>query len=76
MAREVPPELTPLQVAESCRVSKKVALGWLRGAGILETRTDGRRMVQESRLREARPDIYARVYSHFVLADSVPPPAT
>lgn len=66
MNPEVPPEITPLQVAKACKVSKKVALGWLRGAGILESREDGRRFVQESRLKEKRPDTYQRVYAYFV----------
>jgi hypothetical protein len=39
----------------------------LRGAGVLEQHDNGRWYVGETRLRDRLPDVYDRVYEHFVM---------
>lgn len=61
---EVPPLITAFQVSKACKVSKKVASGWLKRAGILE-RHGERFVVQERHLREKLDDVYQRVWKYF-----------
>lgn len=58
---DLPPYLTPNDVAEACSISRRRALTMLRGAGILE-KIGGRWYVRESRLRERLPDIHDRAW--------------
>lgn len=48
-------------------MSRRSAKSLLRGAGVLERHSNGRWFVGESRLRDRLPDVYDRVYEHFVL---------
>lgn len=58
----MPPYLTPREVADACRMTRKRAQSMLRRAGILE-RIGERWCVGESQLRERLPEVYDRVYS-------------
>jgi hypothetical protein len=69
MMADVPPVLTPLQVAKACKVTKKKARGWLRRAGALE-KQGGAFIAHESVVREKLPDVYQRVYAYFVFGDA------
>jgi hypothetical protein len=69
---EIPPLLSPSLVGRVCRMSRRSAKSLLRGAGVLE-RIGGRWYVGEARLRERLPDVYDRVYAHFLLAPAAPP---
>ncbi len=63
---EIPPYLTPSQVGNACRMTRRKAKSLLRRAGILE-RIGERWLVGESQLRERLPEVYDRVYAHIVL---------
>lgn len=52
-------------------MSRRAAKSLLRGAGILEL-IGGRWYVGEARLRERLPDVYDRVYAHFLLVPTMP----
>lgn len=58
----MPPYLTPRDVANACRMSRKRAQSMLKRAGILE-RIGERWCVGESQLRERLPEVYDRVYT-------------
>jgi hypothetical protein len=61
-AAELPPLLTPSEVARACRMSRRAANGLLIGAGIAERNEEsGRWFVSSERLRARLPDVYARV---------------
>jgi hypothetical protein len=60
----VPAYIRASQVARACECSRRAAIFLLRGAGILE-RNGGRWKVGESRLGEALPDVYDRVFLSF-----------
>lgn len=62
----IPPYLTPGQVAKACGITQRQARSLLERADILE-RIGAHWMVGESRLRENLPEVYDRVYAHFVL---------
>lgn len=63
---EVPPYITPREVADACRMSRKRAQSMLKRAGIL-TKIGDRWCVGESLLREHLPEVYGRVYTHIIL---------
>ena len=63
---QIPPYLSPGVVGKACAMSRFRARSLLSGAGILE-KIGGRWMVGESRLRERLPEVYDRVYAHFIL---------
>jgi hypothetical protein len=62
----LPPLLTPAEVGRACRMSRRKAKNMLRACGLLE-RIGERWFVSESRLRERLPDVYDRVFEHFVM---------
>lgn len=59
---EMPPYLTPAEVAKACGMQTRKARRMLSRAGIIE-RLGDRWVVAESRLRDRLPDVYARVFS-------------
>jgi hypothetical protein len=63
---EVPPYLKPSAVGKACRMSRRQAKAFLKRAGILEL-IGGHWEVSTSRLREALPGVYDRVYAHIAL---------
>lgn len=65
--KTIPPLLSPAQVGKACGISRRAAKRMLRGAGVLE-QVGARWYVGEARLRERLPDVYDRVYEHFVMA--------
>ncbi len=62
----MPTYLTPRDVANACRMTRKRAQSMLKRAGILE-RIGERWCVGESQLRERLPEVYDRVYSAVAL---------
>jgi hypothetical protein len=60
----IPPYLTPGQIGRACGLTRRRVLRLLRRAGIVE-RFGDRWAIGESRLRDALPEVYARVYLHF-----------
>ena len=63
----LPARLTASQVGDVCRMSSTSATAMLRDAGIAEHDERGRWYVKTSRLRASLPDVYQRVYEHFVV---------
>lgn len=60
----VPPHIPVSAIAQACGVSKFVARGWLRGAGIIK-RISGQDVAGESAFRAHFPDAYLRVWSWY-----------
>jgi hypothetical protein len=65
MMVEIPPHITPAQVAQACGLTTRKAREKLRRLGILRKEPGGQCYVGDSRLREADGDLYDRVYAWF-----------
>ena len=67
MKTEVPPYLSPGQIARACKISRYRAFNELKGAKILEYRS-GRWRVSRSRLCERLPEMFDDVVECFEAA--------
>jgi hypothetical protein len=67
--RQIPPYVTPVEVAEACGISRYEAEGLLRRTGILEQLGGKGKpwVASESRIREELPPVHERLYVWFVL---------
>jgi hypothetical protein len=63
---QVPPYLSPGEIARACGISRDKALTELNHASLVEWR-GGRRRISASQLRERLSEMYDRVYTWFVL---------
>jgi hypothetical protein len=63
---DLPPYLTPAELAPLCSWTRRRTESMLRRAGILE-RLGGHWVVSSRRLSERLPEIYDRAFQHFVL---------
>ena len=71
---DVPPYLSPGEIAKAAGVSRKRALGDLRRAKLIERHTTDKGVVlrvAEGRLRESLTEYYERVWAHY---DRLPQP--
>lgn len=68
--KQVPPYLSTREIAVACGAETRDMYLLLRKAGLLERIGGGHPLVDETRLRETLPTVYARVYLHYCGEDN------